>query len=77
LIEGREDIVAELNFCDCGMASNCQADGEAQNSLLGKWSIEYSVDSIAFAKSMSAAENASEFDIFSKNFGTEWDVRYV
>lgn len=59
------------------MASNCQADGEAQDSLLGKWSIEYSFDSVAFAKSMSAAENTSEFDIFAEDFGTEWDVSYV
>jgi len=77
LIKGWENIISELNLCNCCVSSYCKSNSEAQNSLFWKRCIEDSINSISFTESASASKHSSKFDILSEHFGTEWMLIYV
>ena len=68
LIEGGEDIVAELDLSDGGISSHCQSYRESDDSLLRKRGVEYSIYSVALAETGGAAKHAAKFDIFTEDF---------
>ena len=71
MVKGWENVVSELNLGDSSMACNCQSDSESDDALFGERGIEDSIDSIPFAETGGTAEDSSELDILSENFGAE------
>jgi hypothetical protein len=68
LVEGRIDVVAELDLGDGGVADCCDADREADDALFWERGVEDTVNTVFLGETARATEDSSEFDILAEEF---------
>ena len=67
LIEGREDIVSELNLSNGRSTSASCSNGKASDTLLAQGSVEHAISAVLLVEAHSAAEHAAKLDILTEN----------
>lgn len=69
LVEGRENVVVELDLSYGIVTLGGKTYSESGDSLLAQRGVEDSVVSVFFVKVLSAAENTSKLNVFPKDVG--------
>ena len=67
LIEGREDIVSELNLSNGRSTSASCSNGEASDTLLAQRRVEHAISAVLLVEAHSAAEHTAKLDILTEN----------